>query len=127
VDRLIAVTVAATVVLAGCGRPVSAAHSDLACALGSAASGDAALAVAALAARKLFANDKACPLDRVTATEAQVRVQKDPAGPPTPELRIMACARFVTAAGCGSAAVYACWARGGPGEVPYCVAPGPPP
>ena len=115
VDRLIAVTAAAIVVLAGCGRPETAP------------SGEALTAVAALAARNLFAKDKGCPVERVTATEAQRREPQDAAWPPTPELKIMAYARFMVAEGCGSTAVYACMTRSGPGEVPYCVAPGPAP
>jgi hypothetical protein len=39
--------------------------------------------------------------------------------------QIMADITLMAAAGCGMTAIYACLAR--PGEVPYCVAPGPAP
>jgi hypothetical protein len=83
-----------------------------------------------LAARSLFAKDKACPLDRVTAMAHAPALPVAPRNSeqmPAPQLKIMADIKFMTAEGCGATAVYACMARGGPGEVPYCVAPGPAP
>jgi len=103
----VAVTGIAAMALGGCGR----------------SSGDVELA-----ARRLFANDTACPLERVTATvhaPPSRAKSREPEGPPLPELKFMADVDFMAAAGCGRTAIYACLAR--PAEVPYCVAPGPAP